>query len=79
MDTAGSSTQLVSSGRGHRRRSTHITISEISSVTSPENRCTRRARLNSGIPQDSLDNTSIYSCPIFQSVSLFFFLFPIEN
>jgi hypothetical protein len=65
MDTAGSSTQPVASRRGHRRCSTHITIPKISSVTSHGNRRTRRARLNGGTIQDSLGNTSIYSCPIF--------------
>jgi hypothetical protein len=79
MDATGTSTQPVASGRGHRRRSTHITISEISSVTSHANRGTSRARLIGATIQDSLGNISIYSYPIFQSVSLFFFLFPIEN
>jgi hypothetical protein len=79
MDTAGTSTQPVASGRGRRHHSTHITIPEISSVTSHANRCTHIARLNGATIQDSLGNISIYSCPIFQSVSLFFFLFPIEN
>jgi hypothetical protein len=75
MDTTGTSTQAVASGRGRRNCSTHITIPEISSVTSHANRRTRRARLNGATIQDSLGNISIYCCPIFQSVSIFFFLF----
>jgi hypothetical protein len=60
MDNAGSSTQPVPNHVGRRRRSTHISVPQVSTETSNGNRRTRRARLNSIAEEATLGDECNY-------------------
>jgi hypothetical protein len=75
MNNAGSSTQPVPNRVGRRRRSTHISVPQVSTEISHGNRRSRRARLNSIADQDSLDNECNYFFHNFQSICHFLFLY----
>jgi hypothetical protein len=60
MDNACSSTQPVPNHVGRRRRSTHISVPQVSTETSNGNQRTRRARLNSVAEEATLGDECNY-------------------